>query len=175
VASEEVVPAATDQPAETGQSPLETTVAPRLTSLTFRRILARAGGARLVYGKPVRVGNRTVIPVARVFTAGGFGFGSGVQSADASGEGGGGGGVVDARPVGYIEVDKDGSRYVAIPDPDRPLRIMKMALALITTIGGTAAGRRAAGAAGAAMKRGREVRPRRGARRRPSPPRSRKR
>jgi uncharacterized spore protein YtfJ len=161
-------------PAETEQSTVAEVV-PRLTTLSLRRVLARAGGARLVYGKPVKTEDRTVIPVARLFTAGGFGFGSGVQSADQSGEGAGGGGVVDARPIGYIEIDKDGSRYVAIPDPDRHLRLMKMAIALIGAVGGTAAGRRAAGVASAAMRRSRAVRQRPGARRRPSPRRSRRR
>jgi uncharacterized spore protein YtfJ len=168
VDTEEVVPAKADQPLAPG-------FAPRLTAVTLRRVLARAGGARLVYGKPVKVGERTVIPVARLFTAGGFGWGGGVQNPESSGEGAGGGGVVDARPIGYIEVDKDGSRYVAIPDPDRPMRIIKTAIALVTAIGGTAAGRRAAGAAGTALKRGRGAKQRRGARRRPSPRRSQRR
>jgi uncharacterized spore protein YtfJ len=148
--------------------------APRLTAVTLRRVLARAGGARLVYGKPVRTEDRTLITVARVFTAGGFGFGSGSEGVTSTGEGGGGGGVVDARPIGFIEVDKDGSRFVAIPDPDRPLRLMKTAIALLTAIGGTAAGRRAAGAARGAWKGGR-VRRRRGGRRLPSPQRLRRR
>jgi uncharacterized spore protein YtfJ len=149
--------------------------APRLTAVTLRRVLARAGGARLVYGKPVKAGDRTVIPVARMFTAGGFGFGSGADGPLATGEGGGGGGVVDARPIGFIEIDKQGSRFVRIPDPERPVRLVKTAIALVTAIGGTAAGRRAAGAASGALKRGARVRRRRGARRLPSPPRSRKR
>jgi uncharacterized spore protein YtfJ len=163
VESEEVVPAASHEPAAP-----ET--APRLTAVTLRRVLARAGGARLVYGKPIENGDRTVIPVARLFTAGGFGFGSGVQSDASTGEGGGGGGVVDARAIGYIEIDGQGTRYVAIPDPDRHLRLMKTAIALITTIGGTAVGRRAAG-----MAKRRGVRRPRGDRRRPSLRRSRRR
>jgi uncharacterized spore protein YtfJ len=161
VASEdEVVPAEPDDPLAIG-------AAPRLTAVTLRRVLARAGGARLVYSKPVKRQERTIIPVARVFTAGGFGFGSGTPEGSASvGEGGGGGGVVDARPIGFIEMDAQGSRFVRIPDPDRPVRILKLAIALVTAIGGTAAGRRAVGDA---MKRGRRIRRRRGARRLPSP------
>jgi uncharacterized spore protein YtfJ len=149
--------------------------APRLTAVTLRRVLARAGGARLVYGKPIKAAERTVIPVARVFTAGGFGFGTGTDGPLATGEGGGGGGVVDARPIGFIEIAREGSRFVRIPDPDRPMRIMKMGIALITAIGGTAVGRRAAAAATDAVKGAGRVRRRRGGRRLPSPQRSRKR
>ena len=167
MASEEIVGP------DTERATLPQPQAPRLTAVTLRRVLARAGGARLVYGKPVKTGDLTVIPVARVFTAGGFGFGTGSDGPASTGEGGGGGGVVDARPIGFIEVEKAGSRFVAIPDPDRPLRLMKMAIALVTAIAGTAAGRRAAAAARGAAERG--VRRRRGARRIPSPRRSRRR
>ena len=167
MASEDVVPAPSAQPAapQAGR---------RLRAVTLRKVLARLGGARLVYGKPVRVGDRTVIPVARVFSAGGFGFGSGGETPASQGEGGGGGGMVDARPIGFIEIGKDGSRFEAIPDPDRPIRLMKTAIAFIAALGGTATGRRAAGATREAL-RGRRFRPRRGGRRLPSPRRSRRR
>jgi uncharacterized spore protein YtfJ len=75
----------------------------------LRRFLTRLGGGRLVYGKPVRAGERVVVPVSRVRMAGGFGFGG------EEGEEGGGGGVVDARPVGFLEVGPEGTRYEAIP------------------------------------------------------------
>jgi uncharacterized spore protein YtfJ len=168
VASEEVVQAGTAPPSASPP-------ARRLRAITLRKVLARMGGARLVYGKPVKAGDRTVIPVARVFSAGGFGFGSGGETLESQGEGGGGGGVLDARPIGYIEVDRKGSRFVAIPDPDRPIRLMKTAIALVTALSGTAAGRRAAGAARGALRGKRDVRRRQGGRRRPSPPRSRRR
>lgn len=84
-------------------------------SLTPRRLLARMSGARLCYGKPVTGGDLTIVPVARVRVAGGFGRGP----AD---EGQGGGGAVDATPVGYIEVGPDGARFRTIPDPDRVLK-----------------------------------------------------
>ncbi len=71
--------------------------------------LARLGGAQLCYGEAVTAGDRTVIPVARVRVAGGWGSGDTTDSR------GGGGGLVGADAVGYIEVDGGGSRYVAIP------------------------------------------------------------
>ena len=80
------------------------------TPRELRRLLTRLGGGRLVYGRPVRTGDRAVIPVSRVRLAGGFGFGQ-----DADDEGGGGGGFVQARPAGFIEVGPEGARYQAIP------------------------------------------------------------
>jgi hypothetical protein len=70
----------------------------------------RLGGGRLVYAKPVRLGDRAIIPVSRVRIRGGFGFGQ----RDAE-DGGGGGGWVDARPAGYIEVGPEGAHYEEIP------------------------------------------------------------
>ena len=80
----------------------------------MRRLVQRLGGGRLVYGEPLRVGDRAVIPVARVRLMGGFGFGQ-RDEGDGAGEGGGGGGVADARPVGFIDVGPNGARYEAIP------------------------------------------------------------
>ena len=69
--------------------------------LATRKLLAAARGARLCYGDPVHVDGRTVITVARVRAAGGFG-----QR--------GSGGRVDAVPVGFIEVTHQGTRFEAI-------------------------------------------------------------
>ena len=107
----------------------------------LRRVLDRVTGARLCYGEPVRAGERTVIPVARVTATGGWGGGRG---GDASGEGSGqgGGGHLDARPVGFIEVGPDGARYVAIPDPDQLGRTLRAGAAALVTLSGAAALRR---------------------------------
>jgi uncharacterized spore protein YtfJ len=80
------------------------------------------GGARLCYGDPIEVGERVVIPVARVRGAGGYGFGRGSsRAADGSdtgdGDGGGGGGALEATPAGFLDITPDGVRYEAIPDP----------------------------------------------------------
>ena len=101
---------------------------PPAQGLTPRRLLARMSGARLCYGKPVSGGDQTIVPVARVRVAGGFGSG---PSDD--GQGQGGGGAVDATPVGYIEVGPDGARFRAIPDPDR---VLKTARSLAVTAAG---------------------------------------
>jgi uncharacterized spore protein YtfJ len=94
-----------------------------------RRLVTRLGGARLCYGKPVHVGDRAVVPVARVRAMGGFGWG-----AQEGSDGGGGGGQLDARPVGFIDIGPEGARYEAIPDPDRGAKLVKAAAAAAATV-----------------------------------------
>jgi hypothetical protein len=60
-----------------------------------------------------------VIPVASVRTAGGWGFGN---DGAGSGSGGGGGGALDARPVGFIEISPEGTRFERIDDGRAALR-----------------------------------------------------
>ena len=84
-----------------------------------QRALARLTGARLCFGRPVEAEGRTVIPVASVRTAGGWGFGNGPNE---QGSGGGGGGALDARPVGFIEIGPGGTRFERIDDGRLALR-----------------------------------------------------
>lgn len=68
-----------------------------------------------VFGEPITVGEKTVVPVARI--AYGFGAGAGtggVGDKSAKGEGGGGGGGVRANPVGVFVVSPQETRFVAI-------------------------------------------------------------
>jgi uncharacterized spore protein YtfJ len=70
---------------------------------------AVTANAKSVYGEPIHTGSRTIVPVAKV------GYGLGATSGGRSGEtvgGGGGGGGVGARPVGYIEITDEATRYV---------------------------------------------------------------
>jgi hypothetical protein len=87
--------------------------------------LVGPGGAGLCYGEPVRWGGRTVIPVARV---------------------GGSRDAIGAKPLGYIEVDTNGTRYVAIGGGARD-RVLAGAVAaaagLVGALVGVALGRRA--------------------------------
>ncbi|MDP8958014.1 MAG: hypothetical protein M3N51_02170 [Actinomycetota bacterium] len=70
---------------------------------------------RAVFGDPVQLGERIVIPVAKVRWGGGGGGGKG---ASGSGEGGGGIGLgVAAVPVGFIEVTPHGAIFNPIQDP----------------------------------------------------------
>ena len=94
-----------------------------------RRLATRLSGARLVFGKPVRVGDRAVVPVARVRAMGGFGWGAREEE-----DGGGGGGQLDARPAGFIDIGPEGARYEAIPDPDRGAKLVKAVAAAAATV-----------------------------------------
>ena len=98
---------------------------------------------RTAYGEPIEIDGVTVIPVARVFL--GFGAGGGVgeaapstNGADAAapaGGGGGGGGLV--QPLGFIEIDATGARWVSL-EPSRAelgLRAM-MLVAVMLPFGG---------------------------------------
>jgi Sporulation protein YtfJ (Spore_YtfJ) len=105
-----------------------------------RRLVTALGGARLCYGEPVRVGEHTVIPVARVRAVGGGGFGAEGQG---RGDGGGGGGLLDAAPVGFIAVSRDGVRFEPIPDPAGRARALRTGLGALTGLAGAVAASRA--------------------------------
>jgi hypothetical protein len=115
---------AEDPGPQIGEVPAADTLAPQ-------RFIDRLTGARLCYGKPVTGGDVTIVPVARVRVAGGFGTG---------GEGdGGGGGAVQAAPIGYIEVGPDGSRFRAIDDADRTLAAVRSVAVTVAALLGAAA------------------------------------
>lgn len=71
--------------------------------------LSATANARNVYGEPIESHNRTVVPVARV----GYGVGAGAGGREGEGSGGGGGGGVGAKPVGYIEITDQRTRFVS--------------------------------------------------------------
>jgi hypothetical protein len=125
--------------AVTPAGPAEQPAAPALD-----RVLAGLAGARLCFGQPIDTAGRTVVPVARVRGAGGFGRRGGGAP--------GGGGRFDARPVGVVEIGEDGTRFVRLPDPDARARAgatAAFAAALLAAAAATAFGalRRRRGAA----------------------------
>jgi uncharacterized spore protein YtfJ len=75
--------------------------------------LAGSAGVKSVYGDPVTVGDRTVIPVAEVRY--GFGAGGGSRKEE-EGEGGGGGGGVVMTPAGALEISPEGTRFIPFDD-----------------------------------------------------------
>ena len=77
------------------------------------RSLVNQAGAKSVFADPISSEGRTIVPVAKVRC--GFGGGSRKKPGE-KGEGGGGGGFV-SKPLGYIEVSAQGTRFVAIIDP----------------------------------------------------------
>ena len=85
-------------------------------------------GARTVYGEPIELDGRKVIPVASVRYAFGMGGGMGPkpEEAEAPGGGGGGGGM-RVRPVALIEVADGKVKVEPIVDVSR-LGMMAMAV-----------------------------------------------
>jgi uncharacterized spore protein YtfJ len=77
--------------------------------------VSASAAVKNVYGDPVVVGNRTVIPAARVRYA--FGGGGGGAKGDLEAHSGGGGGRVSAQPCGALEVTPEGTRFIAFQDP----------------------------------------------------------
>jgi uncharacterized spore protein YtfJ len=76
--------------------------------------LVNQSSAKTVYGEPITAEGKTIVPIAKLRY--GFGGGSGKKAGEQPGEGGAGGGGCVARPVGYIEVSSEGTRFVPIID-----------------------------------------------------------
>ena len=84
-----------------------------------------SASVKSVFGDPITVGDKTVIPVARIrygMGAGGGGISRDGPSASetASGKsGGGGGGGIMATPKGVLEITPAGTRFIAFADRKR--------------------------------------------------------
>lgn len=65
----------------------------------------------MVYGEPIRLESKTILPVAKVRY--GFGGGGGAGKHGDQHGGGGGGGLV-AMPVGVVEVTESQTRFVPV-------------------------------------------------------------
>ncbi len=114
----------------------------RRSRLLLREIAAVAEAARLCYGEPVRAEGRTIVPVARVRARGGGGGGD---------DGAGMGGMLDASPLGFIEVGPEGASFQPVRDPQR-------SAAAIRSVTATAAGLIAAVVGARALRRGARAR-----------------
>jgi len=92
-----------------------------------------------VYGEPISKGDRTVIPVARVFYA--FGGGGGTREGErapeggGSGGGGGGGGRMSAAPAGVIEITPTSTHFIPFTDWRKWLSVVALSLAVGFMIG----------------------------------------
>jgi uncharacterized spore protein YtfJ len=82
--------------------------------------LSTSANVKSVYGEPIHMEGKTVVPIAKV--AYGFGAGggtnrgkSGESSPDA--EGGGGGGGVRAFPAGALEITANHTRFIPFHEP----------------------------------------------------------
>lgn len=82
--------------------------------------LMRPGRVDAAFGQPQTIGDRTIIPVARVGSGGGFGVGLGgepvSQGRNVIGSGGGGGGGAMANPMAVIVVTPEEVRVQPIID-----------------------------------------------------------
>jgi uncharacterized spore protein YtfJ len=92
--------------------------------------IEKTANVKTVFGDPIQVGGRTIIPVATVSVSGGGGGGFGrEEGAKGKGRGrglgsgkgplgiGGGAGLhVESKPVGYIEITAEGAKFVPTPD-----------------------------------------------------------
>lgn len=98
-----------------------------LSKITDR--LQTSATTKTVYGDPVSVEGRTLIPVARVRY--GFGAGGGTNAGDSGGEGSGGGGGVEVIPIGIIEITGLETRYISLESPRIFIKYALIALGII--------------------------------------------
>jgi len=82
--------------------------------------LGSAATVKSVFGDPIQVDGKIVVPVASVALGFGAGFGAGPVAhhslAEGQGEGGGGGGGVRAVPAGALEITASRTRFVPFHD-----------------------------------------------------------
>jgi uncharacterized spore protein YtfJ len=88
----------------------------QLLEAIAERVSASAS-VKNVYGDPIVMGDRTVIPAAQVRYGFGGGGGSRPEAENASGGGSGAGGRVSARPCGALEITPQGTRFIAFGQP----------------------------------------------------------
>ena len=103
----------------------------RLVERLAERIGAKATVAT-VFGEPIRSGELTVVPVAKVRWGFGAGGGRSDETATApSASGSGGGGGIAAEPAGYLEISAVGAAYHPITEArPSPLLIIAGGIAL---------------------------------------------
>jgi len=92
---------------------------------------------RAAFGEPQAVGDRTVIPVARVGYTFGLGFGQGTGPGDEevpapTGEGGGAGGGASARPLGTLVITPEEVYFEETVDATR-VALAGIALATLSS------------------------------------------
>jgi len=80
---------------------------------------AESARVETVYGEARQVGQKTVIPVARVMYGGGGGAGQGKRPEGEEGEGGGGGLCVNVKPLGMFVITEKSERWIPVVDVTR--------------------------------------------------------
>src|SRR5262245_52028742 len=83
-------------------------------------VFGSAATAKSVFGDPITLEGKTVVPVAKVAMGFGSGFGTGrgpnQSTADLQAEGGGGGGGMRAVPAGALEITASHTRFIPFHD-----------------------------------------------------------
>ena len=83
-------------------------------------VFGSAATVKNVFGDPIQLEGKTVVPVAKVVMGFGSGFGSGPaphqSSTNAQAEGGGGGGGMRAVPAGALEITASETRFIPFHD-----------------------------------------------------------
>jgi uncharacterized spore protein YtfJ len=79
-------------------------------------IIQKNANVEAVFGKPYEKGNITIIPVSKssIYCGGGGGAGENEEFEKAKGLGIGMGTRIKTIPVGYIEIDNEGARFVEV-------------------------------------------------------------
>ena len=97
--------------------------------------LQTAASVKTVFGEPMELKGRAIIPVAKV--AYGFGAGSGTGKKTESGEGGAGaGGGIAVRPAGVLEITQEQTRFIPIGGRRRLIGALLVGLILGILIAG---------------------------------------
>jgi len=108
--------------------------APSTAIALLRDALSHVYDSSIVYGEPVIFADRAVIPAARVSAGAGGGYTSAPSETDGDApteESAGMGHGVHARPVGYIEVTGEGSRWVPAIDVGAIVIAVSVAVVLV--------------------------------------------
>jgi uncharacterized spore protein YtfJ len=99
----------------------------------FERLAELIGAkatVQAIFGEPIRSGDLTVVPVARVRWGFGGGAGRSEQQPEGTASGSGGGGGAAADPVGYLQIGPTGATFHPIRDPyPNPIFVLASALA----------------------------------------------
>ena len=84
--------------------------------------LQKSANVNAVFGQPVQVGEKTVIPIASVRYGFGLGFGEQEEPANEASVGGGGGAGAIAKPLGLAEITPESTRVETVVDEQRVIR-----------------------------------------------------
>ena len=106
----------------------------------FQSIIERlqsTASVKTVFGDPIELKGKTIIPVAKVAYGFGAGAGTDKKTESGSGEGGAGaGGGIMVRPAGVLEITQEGSRFIPIGGRRRLIGALLIGLILGMLVAG---------------------------------------